>query len=181
MTRSTNVSSSKTEDLVAATRIAIVNLCVAAHQEEDFQNLFSYVPSGGLHFLAFQDEQLISHAMVTTRWLQPEGLPLLKTAYIDAVATLPSYQGQGHGSALMRYLASQIDNEYVIACLETEQVDFYERLGWEVWRGPLAGRSEQGLISTPEQEGIMILRLSQTPALNLASTLTIECQDERIW
>jgi aminoglycoside 2'-N-acetyltransferase I len=181
MTESTRVRFFKTEELDAGTRSAIINLCVVAHQEEDFKNLFSYVPSGGWHFLAFQDEQLVSHALVTTRWLQPEGQSLLKTAYIDAVATLPIYQGQGHGSALMRHLASTIGGEYVIACLETNRVGFYEQLGWQLWRGPLAGRSEQGLIPTPEQNGIMILRLSQTPALNLNSTLTIECQEERIW
>jgi aminoglycoside 2'-N-acetyltransferase I len=119
--------------------------------------------------------------MVTTRWLQPEGQPLLKTAYVDAVATLPAFQGRGHGSALMRQLAIAIDGEYAIACLGTEREGFYERLGWQTWRGPLAGRSERGLIPTPGQQGIMILRLSNTPALNLDSTLTIECQEERIW
>ncbi len=81
----------------------------------------------------------------------------------------------------MRHLASEIDGDYGIACLETERAPFYERLGWQTWHGPLAGRSEQGLIPTPEQKGIMILRLSQTPALELDSALTIECQDERIW
>ena len=181
MTESTKVRFFKTEELDTDTRNTIVNLCIVAHQEEDFKNLFSYVPSGGLHFLAFQGEQLVSHAMVTTRWLQPEGQPLLKTAYVDAVATLPTRQGQGHGSAVMRHLASTIDSECVIACLETERVEFYEQLGWQIWRGPLAGRSEQGLIPTPEQNGIMILRLSQTPALDLDSRLTIECHDERIW
>lgn len=86
----------------------------------------------------------------------------MKTAYIDAVATLPQYQGQGYSSAVMRHLANVIDGEYVIACLETEREEFYKRLGWETWRGALAGRSEQGLIPTPAQKGIMILRLSRT-------------------
>lgn len=181
MTPSTQVKFFKTEELDIDTRNAIIDLCIAAHQEEDFKNLFSYVPSGGLHFLGLEGEQLVSHAMVTTRWLQPEGHPLLKTAYIDAVATLPGAQGRGHGSALMRALADRIDSDYIIGCLETERVSFYEQAGWELWRGPLAGRSEQGLIPTPEQKGIMVLRLSQTPALNLHSALTIECQESRIW
>ena len=119
--------------------------------------------------------------MVTTRWLQPEGYPLLKTAYVDAVSTLSSYQGQGYGSAVMRQLAKDIDSDYVIACLETVRETFYERLGWQTWRGPLAGRGEQGLVPTPEQRGIMILRLSQTPNLDLDAMLTIECQTGRIW
>lgn len=181
MTESRRIGSFKTEELETDIREAIVNLCVLAHQEEDFKNLFSYVPSGGWHFLAFQGEQLVSHAMVTTRWLQPEGHPLLKTAYIDAVATLPSAQGHGHGSTVMRHLADEIDREYLIGCLETVRIEFYERLGWEIWRGPLAGRGAQGLVPTPEQKGIMVLRLSQTPALDLHTLLTIECQDERIW
>jgi aminoglycoside 2'-N-acetyltransferase I len=82
------------------------------------------------------------------------------------VATLPVYQGQGYGSAVMRQLAKDI-GDFDIACLETDRPAFYERLGWEAWRGPLAGRSEDGLIPTPEQTGIMILRLPRTPALNL--------------
>jgi aminoglycoside 2'-N-acetyltransferase I len=153
MAGSLYVTSAKTEDLNTATRAKIIQLCIAAHQEEDFKNLFTYVPSGGWHFLAYRDEELVSHALVTTRWLQPAGQPVLKTAYVDAVATSPAYQGQGYGSALLRQLASEIEHEYAIACLETERPAFYERLGWEVWRGPLAGRSEQGLISPQSREG----------------------------
>ncbi|HJS17742.1 MAG TPA: GNAT family N-acetyltransferase [Anaerolineales bacterium] len=181
MTEPGIITSTRTEDLRDFQRVEIVELCVAAHQEEDFRNLFSYVPSGGWHFLAYREGELVSHAMVTTRWLQPQGYPLLKTAYIDAVSTLPAYQGQGYGSAVMHRLAVEIDHEYVIACLETEKEGFYERLCWQTWRGPLAGHSDQGLIPTPHQRGVMILRLSQTPALNLDSLLTIECQDARIW
>lgn len=81
----------------------------------------------------------------------------------------------------MRKLAGDIDREYAIACLETDRETFYERLGWQTWRGSLAGRSENGLIPTPEQGGIMVLQLSQTPPLDLDSTLTIESQGGRIW
>ena len=180
MTASTLVAFARTEDLDATTRAAIIQVCIAAHQEEDFQHLFAYIAGGGRHFLAYRDETVVSHAVVTTRWLQPAELPILKTAYIDAVATLPIYQGQGYASAVMRCLAQNID-DYEIAGLETDRPSFYTRLGWEVWRGPLAGRSEQGLMPTPEQKGIMILRLARTPALNLDDALTIECQAGRIW
>lgn len=181
MATSITMISAKTEELNASTRASIIQLCIAAHQEDSFLKLFDHVPSGGLHFLAYREEQLVSHALVTTRWLQPEGHPELKTAYVDAVATLPMYQGQGYGSSLMRQLAGEIEDEYAIACLETDRPAFYERLGWEIWRGPLAGRSERGLIPTPEQRGIMILRLPGTPAIDLDGGLTIECQTGRIW
>ena len=80
----------------------------------------------------------------------------------------------------MRHLASAPD-EYEIACLETERAAFYERLGWEEWRGPLAGRSDDGRIPTPEQRGVMILRLPRTPELDLDAALTIEAYATRIW
>ena len=81
----------------------------------------------------------------------------------------------------MLKLAGDIDREYAIACLETDRETFYERLGWQTWRGPLAGRGEHDLIPTPEQRGIMVLRLSQTPPLDFDSMLTIESQSGRIW
>src|SRR5215216_520282 len=127
MTESMNLTSSRTEDLSASMRVQIIRLCIAAHQEEDFKNLFSYVPSGGWHFLGYQFEELVSHALVTTRWLQPDDCLPLKTAYVDAVATRPEYQGFGYGSAVMRRLADEVDREYIIGCLETDQETFYER------------------------------------------------------
>jgi aminoglycoside 2'-N-acetyltransferase I len=170
----------QTEDLDEVTRAAIIAVCNTAFDKEDFNRLFSFIPSGGRHFLAYRGNELVSHGVVTTRWLQPEGQPILKTAYVDAVATLPAYQGQGYGSAVMRHLAANI-SDHLIACLETESPGFYQRLDWEEWRGALAGRSEQGLIYTPEKRGVMILRLEATPVLDLDRGLTIECQPARIW
>lgn len=80
----------------------------------------------------------------------------------------------------MQHLAENIA-DYAIACLETERPAFYERLSWRAWRGALAGRSELGMVPTPEQRGILILCLPQTPALDLDAGLTIECQAGRIW
>jgi aminoglycoside 2'-N-acetyltransferase I len=79
----------------------------------------------------------------------------------------------------MRRLASTI-SAYEIACLETDRVAFYQRVGWEVWRGPLAGRRGSELLPTPEQKGIMILRLERTPPLDLDGSLVIEYAG-RIW
>jgi len=179
MSESISVTSARTEDLNAATRASIIQVCVAAHQEDDFNHLFTYISAGGIHAFAYRAQELVSHAVVTTRWLQPEGLPILRTAYVDAVATLPAYQGQGIGSRVMRQLVSLLD-DFEIACLETDRVSFYARLGWEEWRGPLAGRTATELLPTPDQKGIMILRLARTPPLDIDGSLTIE-YDGRIW
>jgi aminoglycoside 2'-N-acetyltransferase I len=174
------VSTRRTKDLDESERAAVVRLCIEAHREPDFENLFSYLGPEGLHVLAHLDKALVGHAVVTTRWLQPNGLPLLRTAYVDAVATAPTHQGRGIGSAVMDRLASVV-TDHDIACLETERQGFYERLGWEEWRGPLAGRSADGLIPTPDQTGVMILRLPRTPDLDLDAPMTIEASAARIW
>ena len=169
-----------TEELGAEARASIIAVCIAAHNIEDFQHLFTFIPSGGRHFLAYRGDELVSHAVVTTRWAQPESMPPLKTAYVDAVATLPQQQGLGYASATMHALGDSVQ-DFDIGCLQTDLLGFYERFGWEHWRGPLSGRGDDGPIPTPDQRGVMILRLSRTPALDLDEGLSIERQPSRIW
>ena len=151
-----------TEALGPPVRAAVIDLCNAANDTDAFHELFELIPSGGTHALVYRDEQLVSHAVVTTRWAQPEGCPILRTGYLDAVATLPAEQGRGHASAALRRLAVALQ-AWQIGCLQTDVSGFYQRLGWELWRGPLAGRGEDGPIPTPDQTGVMILRVPSTP------------------
>src|SRR5262249_53480351 len=95
-----------TENLTAEQRSSVVDVCIAAHDNAAFANLFDAIKSGGRHCLAYRGHELVSHAVVTTRWVQPEGVRVLKTAFVDAVATLPAYQGLGYASAVMRRLAA---------------------------------------------------------------------------
>ena len=77
----------------------------------------------------------------------------------------------------VRSCAAGIDGHFAIGCLETDRAGFYGRLGWELLRGPLAGRRVDGsLVPTPDQTGVMVLRLTDTPELDLGAMLTIECQ-----
>lgn len=170
----------ETEAIDSPMRDQIVRLCIAAHHEPSFENLFVWVPAGGLHVMALLYGEVIGHAMVTTRWLQPEAHPVLRTAYVDAVSTAPAHQGQGIGSAVMRCLVEQLA-DYAIACLETDKPAFYARLGWQQWRGRKAGREGERLIPTPDEQIVMIHTLGKSPALDLDGFLTIECQTGRIW
>lgn len=179
MSENFSIRTQRTPELTAEDRAAIIQVCFDATQEEDFKNLFSYF-SDSLHVIGSLNGQIVSHAVASTRWLQPENLPLLKTAYIDAVATDPRFQRRGYNSAVMRHLAEAIAEDYEIACLETEICGYYARLGWEEWRGALAGRGENGLVPTPDQTGIMILRLPRTSELNLDDSLIVEIEG-RIW
>jgi hypothetical protein len=80
----------RTSDMEKGMRESVVRLCTGAHQEKDFQNLFSYLPPEGLRVLAYLDDRLVGHAVVTIRWLQAANGPLLRTPYVDAVATSPT-------------------------------------------------------------------------------------------
>jgi GNAT superfamily N-acetyltransferase len=165
----------------AGLRESVIDLCLAAHENDEFRHMFTkYFQSGARHFLGYDSDTLVSHAVVSTRGVQSEGLSILRTAFVDAVSTLPSRQNQGYGSATMQRLAEEI-GDYEIGCLQTDRKSFYAHLGWEEWRGPLAGRSDDGLIPTPDQRGVMVLRLPNTPPLELDAALTIEAQPERIW
>lgn len=168
-----------TTDLDAAQRAAIVRLCTAAFAQ-DFGALFDLVPITASHMLVRLDDLLIGHATWMPRWLQPGRQPALHTAYVDAVATLPAYQGRGIGSAMLRRLAAQIQ-EYELGGLATSRVAFYERLGWELWRGPLSARTSQGNQRTPNEQ-VMILRLPKTPPqLDLSLPLSIEWRAGSVW
>jgi hypothetical protein len=39
----------------------------------------------------------------------------------------------------------------------------------------------EGVIATPDQRGVMILRLPSTPDLDLGQLLTVEAHPARIW
>ena len=167
----------RAEDLTSVYRAEIIRLCSAAYAES-FAHLFEMLP-GSTHVLARLDGKLVSHAAWVTRWLQPEREELLRTAYVEAVATVPEYQGRGFATAVMKELDAQIGS-YDLGALSPSDAAFYERLGWELWRGPLAIRTESGLLPTPDEE-VMILRLAGTPKLDLSRGLTAEWRGGELW
>ena len=165
-----------------AARAEIVRLCESAYRE-DFSRWFDELP-GSVHVRA-RDRHgaLVSHAAWVTRWLQPSGHPILRTAYVEAVATAPAHRRQGHATTVLRRLADviRLDPSWQLAALSPSDPAFYARLGWEPWRGPLAIRRGQSVEPTPD-EGVMILRLPATPpTLVTTSLLTAEWRVGELW
>ena len=163
-----------------AERREIQRLCAEAYGENLSHLFAAYRPD--LHVLArLGDEMLIGHAMVVTRWLQVGKGPLLRTGYVELMATDPAWQGKGVGRAVMQALAQAIArNGYELAALCPADTRLYEHLGWEYWRGPLfvrescpAGGASGGVTATPE-ERIMIMRLPDSPELDLDLPLSVE-------
>ena len=157
-------------------RAAVLSLCDAAYGE-DFSRLLG-TPLG--HVLAWIDGELVSHACWVERELAPAAHRPLRTAYVEAVATAPAWQRRGCASEVMRRLVLAVDDEFELAALSPSDVRFYERLGWQRWRGALAIRSAAGLVATPAED-VMIHRLARTPALDLDSSLTAEWREGDLW
>ena len=156
----------------------ICALCTEAYQE-DFSVHLEFL-GGGVHVVGRLDGVLVSHAMWVTRMLEPAGRPALRTAYVEAVATKPSHQRQGFASAILTRLASEIW-DFDLGALSPSDPSFYARLGWERWQGPLFIRTDQGLLTTPD-ESVMILRLPGTPRdLDLTVSLSAEWRSGELW
>ena len=174
------IETARTADLGQLERAAIVELCSWAHGV-DFGGLFSLLPRDGLHVIARREAEVVGHAVLTTRWLRPGPLPFLRSGYVDAVATAPTAQHRGIGSAVMRRLAEAAEADgFELGGLESELRGFYEPLGWLRWRGPLAAMTPAGLVPTPDQEGVFVLRLARTPLLYIDGPLTVRA-DGRFW
>ena len=58
--------------------------------------------------------------------------------------------------------------------------EFYARLGWVFWEGPLFIRDGNGLVPTPDEQ-IMIKQLAKTPDLSLNLQLSAEWREGELW
>ncbi len=159
-------------------RQGIVAFCSRAY-EQDMEPLFDTF-ANATHVLGFHNGSLVSHALWVTRYLQVGTGPLLRTAYVEAVATEEAYRNRGFATAIMQRLADEIQ-DFDLVALSPFSVAYYGRLGWELWRGPLFIRTEDGLLPSPADEEVMILRLPQTPALDLQQPLSAEWREGELW
>jgi aminoglycoside 2'-N-acetyltransferase I len=164
--------------LAGALRTEIIALCTRAF-EEDMQPYFQTFP-GATHILGYSNDLLVSHTLWVTRYLQAGTASVMRTAYVEAVATEPGQRGRGFASAIMRRLIDEIQ-EYDLGGLSPSSVEFYARLGWELWQGPLFIRQGADLIPSPPEEQVMIFRLPRTPHLDLSAPLSAEWRAGELW
>lgn len=166
------------KDLSAGTQKAIIVFCNRAF-EEDLDSVFRTFKDP-THVLGYRAGTLVSHALWVTRWLQVGQGPLLRTAYVEAVATEKALRGRGYATMIMERLAAAIQ-DYDLGGLSPFSAAYYERLGWELWQGPLAIRAVDGLIHTPNEGPLMILRLPQTPDLDVRDPISAEWRESKLW
>ena len=144
--------------------------------EEDWEHAL-----GGVHFILDEDGMVVAHASVVERELHA-GDHRLRTGYVEAVATRKDFQRRGHGSMVMRAVGEYIDQEFPLGALDTGVTAFYERLGWEEWKGPTFVRTESGLVRTAEDDGNVMMRLTPTsPELDLTVPISCDWRPGDVW
>jgi len=147
-----------------------------AFADDDWQHSL-----GGTHFLLEVEGEIVSHASVVERQLEIGGRPL-RTGYVEAVATAPDRQGRGYGTAVMRAATEHIRETFELGALGTGEHHFYERLGWETWRGPASVRTPEGETRTPDEEGyILVLRTPSSPPFDLAEPISCDWRPGDVW
>ena len=156
----------------------IVSLCNRAY-EKDMGILFETFLDA-THVLGYYNDLLVCHALWVTRYLQAGTNPVMRTAYVEAVATEAKYRHRGFASSLMKYLIGEIQ-DYELAALSPFSVEYYERLGGELWRGSLFIRTKDNLMPSLDGEEVMIFRLPKTPILDLSAPLSAEWREGELW
>ena len=131
---------------------------------------------GGHHVVVADDGTVVAHAAVVPRPIEVDG-HRFDAGYVESVAAAVARHGQGLGSLAMTKLAVIIRDRFELGVLSTDRYTFYERVGWERWRGPTFVRAGNELIRTAdEDDGVMVLRFG--PSAGVALTSSISC-DQR--
>jgi aminoglycoside 2'-N-acetyltransferase I len=136
--------------------------------EGDFEDEDMEHGLGGHHWLIEAGGRMLAHASVVERTIELGGRAL-GTGYVEAVGVDPACWRSGLGTRVMAAASAHIRDRFELGCLGTGDHGFYERLGWERWRGPSFVRLPDGRLERSEEddEGIMVLRTPSTPAVDL--------------
>lgn len=142
---------------------------------------------GGDHVWCVDVRGLVAHGSVAGRTLSCAGT-ILEAGYVEAVAVRADARGRGHGRIVMEALHGLVRERFAIGALCAAVDGYYDRLGWERWRGPtfVAGpaglRARDAWIRTEEEDGgIFVLRTPRTPALDLDGPIACEWRPGDVW
>jgi len=127
------------------------------------------------------DGEIVTHASVVERDIHVDGRSF-RTGYVEAVATAPARQGAGFGSTVMLDVSAYIAERFELGALGTGRHAFYERLGWQTWRGPTSVRTADGVHPTPDEDGyIVVLLTSPSAGLELDAPISCEWRSGDVW
>ncbi|MDQ3766493.1 MAG: GNAT family N-acetyltransferase [Actinomycetota bacterium] len=158
--------------LLLAIRRLLARAFEGEFSEEDWAHTI-----GGWHVVVTDGGATLSHAAVVPRVLEVADRPL-NAGYVEGVGTAPERRREGLGSLVMAKVSELIPNEFDMGALSTGRHEFYDRLGWERWRGPTFVRRGSETVRTEEEDdGVMVLRFGPSRDVNL--TAPISCEGRR--
>jgi aminoglycoside 2'-N-acetyltransferase I len=144
--------------------------------EEDWEHT-----RGGWRVVAYDGDAPVAHAAVVPRLIRIGKQPF-QAGYVEGVATLTACQGHGLGSRVMRDATEIVRTHYGLGVLSTGVPAFYERLGWERWRGPSFVQDGDAAIRTEdEDDGILVLRHGPSQGIDLTAPITCETRPGDDW
>jgi aminoglycoside 2'-N-acetyltransferase I len=136
---------------------------------------------GGVHVWLMGSRGVVSHASLVERTLICSGRTL-RVGYVEAVATEAAHRRNGHAATVVKHIGELIRERYALGALSTGTSAFYQTLGWESWRGPTFVDGPRGRERTPDDDGgIMILRTSRSPHLNLDEAIVCDWRVGDVW
>jgi aminoglycoside 2'-N-acetyltransferase I len=177
MERHEAASSSLSPDFLEALRRLLDSAFEGDFSDHDWTHAI-----GGTHvWLASPNGELLSHGSLVERQVRI-GPQVLRVGYLEGLATVPALQGQGLGSRVLRRLGELLQERYALGVLSTGSHAFYERQGWERWRGRTGVDAPAGFEWTPEDDdSVMILRTRASPAFDLAADLVADWRPGDVW
>jgi GNAT superfamily N-acetyltransferase len=141
----------------------------AAYEDDPWRTEHWTELGPGPHVVAeSEDGSLLAHACVA--WVPITiGETTVRAGYLEDVATRLDVRGRGYGTAVVTATHPLIRAEAEMGFLATGSQPFYERLGWERWRGPSRVVEADGSQTpTPEEDGyLMALRFPETPEISV--------------
>ncbi len=136
---------------------------------------------GGVHVWVSGSHGVICHGSLVERTLVCSG-QTLRVGYVEALATAAAHRRKGHGATVMNHIGALIRERYALGVLSTGTHAFYETLGWEKWRGPTFVDGPRGRERTLDEDGgVMILRTSRAPRLDLDGDIVCDWRLGDVW
>lgn len=162
-------TSHASEELLGQIRALIDDAFGPEFTQQDWEHT-----TGGMHFFVEEEGAIVGHASVIERTIEIDGRPF-RTGYVEGVGTARAMQGRGLGSIAMEAATDFIRSGYEMGALATDRHSFYERLGWERWRGPTYVRRGAEMIrSEQEDDGVMVLRFGPSAKVRLDAPISCE-------
>lgn len=136
---------------------------------------------GGVHVWLADGDRVRSHAAVVERRLVCGG-EQLRVGYVEAVATAARHRHRGFGSMVVTQAGELIRERFALGALSTGSHAFYQRLGWERWRGRTFADGPHGRERTAADDGsVMILQTPRTPQLDIDAEIVCDWRAGELW